>query len=126
MEELTLLHVVAIDELLVAEDVAVGVEDPLGESRGPRRVVDLGRVVGGGVDRLEALVLLGEQLGVENDHLVDQRTRHPVDVVGVGDDHLRLGVPDPVLDPLVAVEDRQGEQDGAGLPGAEEHRSGLG
>ena len=43
VEELALAHLVAVDELLVGEDVAVGVEDALGESRGSRRVVDLGR-----------------------------------------------------------------------------------
>ena len=49
VEELAVLHVVAVDELLVREQVAVRVEDALGLAGGPRRVVELGRVVGGGV-----------------------------------------------------------------------------
>ena len=54
MEELAVLDVVAVDELLVGEDVAVGVEDALREPGRAGGVVELGRVVGGGVDGLEA------------------------------------------------------------------------
>jgi len=46
VEELAVLDVVAVEELLVGEDVAVGVEDALGESGRARGVVELARVVG--------------------------------------------------------------------------------
>ena len=53
VEELALLHVVAVDELLVREEVAVRVEDPLGEPGGAGGVVELRRVVGQRVLGLE-------------------------------------------------------------------------
>ena len=49
VEALAVLHLVAVDELLVGEDVAVRVHDALREPGRPRRVVELRRVVGRGV-----------------------------------------------------------------------------
>jgi hypothetical protein len=56
VEELAVPDVVAVDELFVAEDVAVGVQDPLREPGRAGRVVELGRIVGGGVDGLGMVV----------------------------------------------------------------------
>ena len=72
VEELALAHVVAVDELLVGEQVAVRVQDALREPGRPGRVVELGRVVGRGVDRLESGRRVGEQLVVEDQDLLDE------------------------------------------------------
>ena len=125
VEQLAVAHVVAVDELLVREQVAVGVEDALGEPGRAGGVVQLRRVVRGGVQRLEVVVGAGQQLRREDQHLVDQVAGHPVRVGGVGDQDPRPGVAQAVLDALVAVEHRHRQQDRAQLPGAEEHRRGL-
>ena len=126
VEQLAVAHVVAVDELLVREDVAVRVQDALGEPGGAGGVVELGRVVGGGVDGLEVRRGAGEQVVVEHDHVLDEVAVDPVGVLGVGDEHLRLRVRDPVADALVAVQHRHREQDRPRLPGAEEHGGRLG
>jgi hypothetical protein len=74
VEALAVADVVAVDELLVGEDVAVGVDDALRHPGGAGGVVELCWVVGGGVlaDRVggpageEALAL------VEDEQLVDE------------------------------------------------------
>ncbi len=53
VEALALLDVVAVDELVVGEQVSVGVDYPLGQPGGARRVVQLGGIVGGRVGGLE-------------------------------------------------------------------------
>jgi hypothetical protein len=53
VEHLPVLQVVAVDELLVGEDVPVSVEDALRQARRPRRVIELGGIVGGRIDDLE-------------------------------------------------------------------------
>ncbi len=103
----------------------MGVEDALGEPGGPRRVVELRRVVGGGVHGVEVIVGVGQEALVEHQHLIDQIARHPVRLVGRADDQLRPGVLDSMADPLVAIEHRHREQDRAQLPGAEEDRRRL-
>src|SRR5262245_66189707 len=50
MEALAVLYLVAIAELLVPEDVAVRVDDPLRTPRRARCVVELRRVIAGRVD----------------------------------------------------------------------------
>ena len=50
VEELALLHLVAVDELLVREQVAVRVDDALRQAGRAGGVVELRRVVGRGVD----------------------------------------------------------------------------
>ena len=61
VEALAVLHVVAELELVVGEEVSVGMDDALGESRGAGGVVELRGILGGGVDRPEAIGLGGEQ-----------------------------------------------------------------
>ena len=117
VEQLALLHLVAVHELLVREHVAVGVQDALRQARGAGGVVQLRGVVGGGVDDVERRVAGRQQVGVEDQHLVGV---HAAGVGGVGDQHLRLGVVDPVADPVVAVQHRHREQDRPRLPRAEE------
>ena len=87
VEALAVLHVVAVDELLVREQVAVRVQDALGEARGAGGVVELRRVVGRGVDRLERRVAAGQQVLVEDQDLVGLDA---VRVGLVGDEDLRL------------------------------------
>jgi len=55
VEHLSVAQVVTVDELLVGEDVPVGVEDALRQARRARRGVELGRIVGGGVDGANAV-----------------------------------------------------------------------
>ena len=119
-------QVVAVDELLVGEHVAVGVQDALRETGRAGRVVELGRVVGGRVHGRGVRGRVGQQPVVEHDHVLDEVAIDPVGVGGVGDEHLRLRVGDAVADALVAVEHRHREQDRAQLPGAEEHGRRLG
>ena len=73
VEELAVLDLVAVDELLVREHVAMRVDDALGQAGGAARVVELRRVVGGGVGRLEVGRGALEQPVVEHEDLVDQR-----------------------------------------------------
>ena len=92
------------DEFLVAQDVAVGVEDALREPGGPRRVVELRRIVG---PRCRPC-----RTGRRRPRAARRRARGPrrrdrpacARVLRVGDDHARLGVPDPVPNALVAVQ----------------------
>ena len=70
VEALAVLHVVAVDELLVGEQVAVRVQDALGEAGGAGGVVELRRVVGGRVDGLERRIAAGQQVVVEDQHLL--------------------------------------------------------
>ena len=125
---LAVADVVAVDELLVGEDVAVGVDDALRHPGGAGRVVELRRVVGGGVLADVVGRAAGEQAVavVEDEDLVDERGVEARRVGGVGDEQARLRVLEPVADAVVAVEDRHREQDRAELPGAEEDRRRLG
>src|SRR3954468_15919695 len=110
----------------MSQDVAVGVEDALREPGRPRGVIELRRVVGGRVGSLSLIVDALQRRVVEDQHLLDEVTGHPVNLVGRADDQLRLRVGDAVADALVAVEDGHREQDRAELPGTEEDRRGLG
>ncbi|CAB4932165.1 unannotated protein [freshwater metagenome] len=144
-EALAVLHLVAVLELLVAQDEAVGVQDALRQTGGPRRVEELRGVVRGGVDRLELGRGAVEQLRREDQHRVVGRARQPVGAAarvpavqagdGLGDllavrlvrhDQAGAGVADAVADALLAVEDRHGQQDRAGLVGAQERGGRLG
>ncbi len=89
-------------------------------------VIELRRVVGGGVLADVVGGVAVEQALVEDEQLVDQRGVEAAGVRRVGDQHLRGRVGEPVADPVVAVEHRHREQDPAELPGAEEDRRGLG
>ena len=127
VEELAVAHVVAVDELLVGEQVAVRVQDALGEAGRAGGVVELRRVVGGRVDRLE--VRRTRRPAARSSRTITCSTRSGSirsAFVGVGDQHLGLRVRDAVADALVAVEDRHREQDRAQLPGAEERGRRLG
>ena len=140
VEQLAVLHVVAELELLVGEEVAVGVQDALGQAGGAGGVVELGRVVGGGVGdlvgvrgrlhRLEqvdvAVLALAAVRVLDHEHLLDHAVGDAVAVGRVGDQRLGARVAQPVLDALVAVEHRHRQQDRAALVGAEEHGGGLG
>ncbi len=126
VKALAVLDVVAVDELLVGQDVAVGVDDALRHARGPRRVVELRRVVGGRVLANVVGRVAGQQLGVQDEQLVDERGVEAAGVGLVGDQHLRGRVFEAMTDPFIAVEHGHRQQDRAELPGAEEHRRGLG
>ena len=123
VEALALLHLVAELELLVGEDVAVRVDDALGQPGGAGRVVELRRVVGA---RVEGLVL--GRVAVEQAVVEDRAGSSCVEArrVGlVGDEDLRAGVGQAVADAVVAVEDGHRQQQRAELPRAEEDRRGL-
>ncbi len=77
VEALAVLDVVAELELVVPEQVPVRVEDPLREAGRPRRVVELGRVVGRRVDRRERRVARCDQRLVEDEDVLDGETRAP-------------------------------------------------
>ena len=126
VEALAVAHVVAVDELLVREQVAVRVDDALGQPGRARRVVELRRVLGERVHGLEGRVAGGQQLVVEHEDVLDQRRVDAVLVGRVGHEHLGLRVADAVADAVVAVEHRHREQDRARLVGAEERGRGLG
>ena len=124
VEALAVAHVVAVDELVVAEDVAVGVQDALRQARRAGGVVELRRVVGGGVDGLEVRRTLGEVPRFDLDDL-----REPLDPRPVGrvrHDDRRLRVVEAMRDPLVAVEHGHREQDRPRLPRPEERGGRLG
>ncbi len=118
----------------------MGVQDPLGLPGGAGGVVELGRVVGRGVDRVVAHRGLLERRGevdvarlalasvrrVEHEDHLRQPVGDAVAVLRVGHEHLGAGVAQPVLDALVPVEHGHREEDRARLVGAEEDRRGLG
>ena len=66
VEALAVAHVVAVDELLVREQVPVRVDDALRQPGRARRVVELRRVLGERVHALEGRVAGGQQLVVEH------------------------------------------------------------
>src|SRR4051794_18551750 len=125
VEALAVLDVVAVEELLVGEQVAVRVHDALGEPGRARRVVELRGVVGRRVDGLELGLAALEQLVVEEQDMLDERRIDAVPVGRVGEQHLRPRVRQPVADAVVAVEDGHREQDRARLVGPEERCGGL-
>ena len=92
----------------------------------PRRVIELCGIVGPRIHRVESVVGVGEQVFVEYEDVVDEVARHALDVLRVGDEHSGFGITDPVANPLVAVENRERQQDGAVLPSAEKERRRLG
>ena len=105
----------------------MGVHDPLREPGRAGGVVQLGRILGGGVGcgegaRSRAARSAGSRTSTRSTGAPSKRLR----VGGVGDQHTRLGVAQPVGDPLVAVEHRHRQQDRSELPGREEDRGGLG
>ena len=126
VEQLAVLDVVAVDELLVGEDVAVGVEDALGQPGRPRRVVQLRRIVGGGVDapRTPSSRCASRSSSRISTCSTSERSMRSA-LACVGDQHLGAGVGQPVADPVVAVEHRHREQDRPHLPGPEERGRGL-
>ena len=125
VESLAVLHLVAVDELLVGEDVAMRVDDALRQARRPRRVVELRRIVGRGVGADEVGRGAGERVRLEDEHVRRPRTVEPRRVRGIGDEQLAPGVREAVPDAVVAVEHRHREQDRAELPDAEEDRGRL-
>ncbi len=104
VEQLPVLHVMAIDELLVGKDVAMGVKDPLRQPRGARRVVQLRRIVGRRIDHVERSRTTAQQVVVEDQQVLDQRALHPIGIRLVRNQYLGARVRQPVTDPLVAVE----------------------
>ena len=102
------------------------VQDALRQPGGPGGVIELSRIVRGGVHGLEVRRGAGEQVVVQHDQVLDEVAIDPVGVVRVGDEHLRLRVGDAVADALVSVEHRHRQQDRARLPGTEEHGGRLG
>ena len=128
MEQLAVLHVVAVLELLVRQQIAVRVQDALGEPGRARRVEELRRVVGGGVGKLVfRRRVVHERLEVvaHHEHPLGEAVRNPVAVRRVGHDEPGARVAQPVLDALVAVQHGHREQDRAALVGAQEDRGRL-
>jgi hypothetical protein len=125
VEALAALYVMAVLELVVGEDVAVGMHDALRQAGRARGVVELRGILSGCVERLEVLALGREQGVVKHQHAGNRGAVEAFGVGGVGYEHLRLGVAEAVCDPLIAVEDRHREQDCAELPRREEDRGGL-
>jgi hypothetical protein len=124
VEALALAHVVAIGELVVREQVPVGVHDPLRKPGRAARVVELRGIVAGGVERRALRRLSVEQPVVEHEHAL----MHPLEarcVRAVGHDDPRARVLEPVPNPVVAVEHAHRQQRRAQLPGAEEDRRRL-
>ena len=126
VEALAVLYLVAIPELLVPEDVAVGVHDPLREPRRAGCVVELRRVIGGGIGAHEIPRGSRQCVGVEHQDVRRPRAVKALRIVGVGDEQLRSRVREAMLDSIVAVQHGHGEQDRAELPDSEENGSGLG
>ena len=132
VEDLVVAHVVDVLELVVGEEVAVRVDDPLRQPGRAGRVVDLGGLVGRGVERREDVRRPRDrlaELAVDDQHVLSSgsssRTRSMRSRVGgVGHDHLRPAVAQAVDDRVVAVEDRQREQDRPELVRREERRRG--
>ena len=126
VEALAVLHLVAVDELLVGEDVAVRVDDALREPGRPRRVVELrgssAEVSTQTKSAGAASSVSGSRTSVSGAHGRSNRGAFCL----VGDEQPRAGVGEPVLDPVVAVQHRHREQDRAELPDAEEDRGRLG
>jgi hypothetical protein len=91
----------AVDELLVSEDVPMGVQDALGQAGGARRVVQLRGGVGERVNRVERVRAALQQLVIEDQDVLHQRPLHPVGVGLIGDQHLGLRVGQAVADPVV-------------------------
>ena len=89
VEALAVLHVVAVDELLVGEDVAMGVHDALGQPGRAGRVVELGRVLGRGVGGLELGRRAGEQRPSSSTSTSPTTRRRSGRVGRVGDEHPR-------------------------------------
>ena len=125
VEALAVLDLVAVDELLVAEDVPVRVDDPFRQPCRPGRVVELGRIVGRrvGADRRGRCGRQGVR--AEHEHLGCPRAVEPRCVVDVGDEKPRPGIGEAMLDPVVAVQHRHREEDRSQLPHAEEDRGCL-
>jgi hypothetical protein len=138
VEQLAHPDVVAELELLVPQEVPVGVQDPLGEPGRPRGVVELGRGVGVGGRGLEAvggrpgqLLEALAALAAHHHQVLDRRGLveqggHPVAVGGRGDQHLGLGVVEAVDDRVVAVQHRHRQQDRLDLVGGQEAGRDLG
>jgi hypothetical protein len=128
VEELAVAHVVAELELLVREQIAVGVQDALREPGGAGRVVELRGVVGG---RVDGLVLRGGvvhrrlEVVAHHEHALHEPVGDAVAVGHVRDRQPGAGVAQAMLDPLVAVQHRHRQQDRPVLVGAEEDRGGL-
>jgi hypothetical protein len=125
VEALAVLDLVAVDELLVAEDVAVGMDDALREPGRPRRVVELGGILGRSVARDGVGRCARERVGLHDEHR-HTRVGEARRVVRVRDHELRARVREAMPNRVVAVQDRHREQDSAQLPDAEEDRRGLG
>ena len=139
VEQLAVLDVVGELELLVREQVAVRVQDALRLPGGAGGVVELGRVVGRGVDRVVAseafsiaaarsMSPAGARRRGRVEHEIasarpsGMRWRFSASVTST----LAPRVAQPVLDAVVAVEHGHREEDRARLVGAEEDRRGLG
>jgi hypothetical protein len=92
---------VAVDELLVSEDVTVRMNDALREPGRTGGVVELRWIVRGRFGADEVHGRLRERLLIEREQLVVEARR----VRRVGDKQARLGVAKAVGDRLVPVED---------------------
>ena len=127
VEALAVLDVVAVDELLVREQVAVRVDDALGQ---PGRAATCSRAAPGRRRACPRARRRRRRLEAARRRAPGPARPAPAStrsaLAGVGDQHLRLRVADPVADAVVAVEHRHREQDRAALPRAEERRRGLG
>ena len=125
VESLPVLNLMAVGELLVAEDVAMGVDDAFRESRRSRRVIELCGIVclGGAADLL--CWSLDQGLSGEDQQRRCRAVLEPRRVLFIGDKQPRLGILKPVSNPVVAVENRHREKDRAELPDGKEDRSSL-
>ncbi len=121
MKDLVGANVVAELELVMGEEIPVRVQDALRLPGGSARVVELGGVVGrrvyhrkigrgsahGGIE-IDVAVYQGTVLVQDEDPLerpdVFAHTLDPGTVVAVRHEYLCLRIPQPVRDPIVAVE----------------------
>ena len=127
VEQLALADVVAVHELLVGEQVAMRVQDPLRQPGRARRVVQLGRDRRRQCRRTRtpSIRCASSSSSRISRCSTSERSIRSAFAASVTST-LRLGVGQPVADPLVAVQDRHRQQDRADLPGSEERRGRLG
>src|SRR5512133_179175 len=125
METLAVLDFVAVEKFLVAKDVAMRMDNAFRESRCARCVIELRRIIGGGVAEDRICRRAYERFFVHKQE-PGCRSAEAAGIHRIGDDELRARIVESVPDRIVAIQHRHRKQDRAQLPGTEEDRSGLG
>ena len=115
---------VAVHELLVAQDVAVGVHDALRQPGRPRRVVSCAGS-SAAVSHVRGSVEAPTSVSASSTQRWNSGVCETRSVRRVGDDARRAPESERRCDRVVAVEHRHREQDCAELPDAEEDGGGL-